>query len=159
MYFYKIKVLNGQEYIIFNSNAEYKDNSLALEYAVKTGILPKKFYSEELIVVCVEEDDYTKFLIEEMNKHFQNKLDIVLDNMTRMFTEDMTHACYEVVYLNNIISLLNSDDSARFDYKILEKWLKNPDEMVLRLLKRVSDADYSAVNDMIYDLIDNEMEE
>lgn len=159
MCFYKISYANGADHFVFKCDKKYKEHSLVIDFAVKANILPSNYYFEDLVVAEVEADEYTKYLLETMRWHFQNKLNCVLDEITRMFPEDICHACYKVVYLNNIVCLLDSDDSARFDYKVLEKWLAEPDEMVLKLFRRVSNADYSSINDMIYDLIDNGMED
>lgn len=159
MYFYKISFANDYDHIICKCDKEYKEHSLVIDFAVKTDILPANFYFEDLVVTEVEDDDYTKYLLENMQRHFQNKLDGLLDEIRHLPTDKICHKCYEIVYVQNIVCMLDSDDSAHFDFEVLEKWLAEPDEMVLKLVHRVSNADYSSINDMICDLIDNGTED
>lgn len=151
------KLKNNENEVFFRTNEALYTEDVVREYAIHNHLVDEGSDKPEVYVVT--EEDYTKYLIKKIYDTFSNCLEEIKQSWNGKSPDAICGECYIVVYMSDIMYVLDETDPSMFDYRILEKWIDNPDKMIKILCDRITNRNSYDYNETICNYINQGLEE
>lgn len=154
MIFYKMKNKDKEVFIKSNEVLLTKDD--IKNYAVKNNIVEEDVEWNEAYLVPTS--DYTKHLLSRVYTAFSDELENIKRSWIYKTPDEICGMCYMAVYISDVLNALDNADASDFDFDVLEKWLKDPNNMVKVICDRITFHNSSDYNEAICDYISQGLE-
>lgn len=154
MIFYKIKNKDKEVFIKSNEVLLTKDD--IKNYAVKNNIVEEDVEWNEAYLVPTS--DYTEYLLSKVYTAFSDELENIKQSWFHKSPDEICGMCYMAVYISDVMNALDNADASDFDFETLEKWLRNPKNMVKVICDRITNRNSSDYNEAICDYISQGLE-
>ena len=154
MIFYKMKNKDKEVFIKSNEVLLTKDD--IKNYAVKNNIVEEDVEWNEAYLVPTS--DYTEHLLSRVYTAFSDELENIKQSWFHKSPDEICGMCYMAVYISDVMNALDNADASDFDFETLEKWLRNPKNMVKVICDRITNRNSSDYNEAICDYISQGLE-
>lgn len=154
MIFYKMKNKDKEVFIKSNEVLLTKDD--IKNYAVKNNIVEEDDEWNEAYLVPTS--DYTEHLLSRVYTAFSDELENIKQSWIHKSPDEICGMCYMAVYISDVMNALDNADASDFDFETLEKWLRNPKNMVKVICDRITNRNSSDYNEAICDYISQGLE-
>ena len=149
MNFFKLK-RNDKE-VFFNSDEVLATADVVRDHAVITGLIPAD--GENWEVSLVPSSEYCEYLLKKVYDAFSDELENIKQSWTHKTPDEICSMCYMAVYISDVMNAIDNADASDFDFEALERWLKEPKEMVKTICERITNRNSSDYNEAICDFI------
>ena len=149
MKYYKLK--NKETQVFIKTNEVLLTKSDIIKYAVENGIVEKNSCWNEAYLV--PSSDYAEHLLSRVYDAFRNELERIKRSWIHKTPDEICSMCYMAVYISDVMNALDNADASFFDFESLEKWLRNPKEMIKVICDYITNLNNSDYNEAICDFI------
>ena len=149
MNFYKLKS-KDKEIFIKSKDVLLTKNDI-IHYAVENYIVEGDMEWNEAYLV--PSSDYAEHLLSKVYDAFGEELEKIKQSWLRKTPDEICSMCYMAVYISDAMNAIDNADAADFEIDVLEKWLKDPKDMVQVICDRITNRNCGDYNEAICDFI------